>query len=153
MEIVTAVALASIPVLFAAGYAMRNQRLRKEESDRLINEARERTEQRVRAKEVEVPDTDFGAIEFSNTKVVVLHDMHDGRGELSSEQQHAIDLIFKGYSFPTRQDPKKIRGDNPLTAAGIPLDQSVFATDNKVKPGEVEFLEPNFTWPERYVRD
>jgi hypothetical protein len=84
-------------------------------------------------------------------------DLHIGKsagGEvlpLTQEQEDTIRLIFKGYHPPLKREKHFRAGPDVNTAAGVPVSMSAFDELNVVDSNYgVEYLEPNYVWPESY---
>lgn len=82
--------------------------------------------------------------EFDNNSIVV-----------NEQQERTINLILAGCPVPPTHRPVFPRGAGPNAVAGVPLLNSAFGPDNTdfSKQVEVEYLDSEYNWPERYDRE
>lgn len=156
MEPTTFLLLTSIPMLIAGvALVMKNKRDAKAE---VANEARKRAKQRIaeRAFSDTVPDNDpyRSGVEYAVTSdFSAFDDSFNAHGvPLDDEQVNTIGRIFEGYGANIKHRAKNGIGANVLVASGVPMNLTAIDKNNIVKPGEVEYLDPEYEWPEAHTR-
>jgi hypothetical protein len=120
------------------------------ETEAMAN-ARDRAEKRSaeRALIGDVQD-DFA---FNNTSMYGgFQDNHDVT-EPNEEQNRIIELLMEGNVLPAIHRPVFPGGVGHLEAGGMSIAQAVYVEENLVaKAGKIEFLAPDYQWPEAYKR-
>lgn len=85
----------------------------------------------------------------------VTEDNYDQFGQpLSAEQRETINTIFDGHGATIKHRATNRVGAPVNYIAGVPLNVSAFDELNTVSSGlEVEYLDPDFKWPEPSFRE
>lgn len=155
MEPTTLLLVFSIPALIA-GVALAVQN-RLNQRSRVADLARERAKQRIveRAFADTKPETEHhDSVDFVTVNgVSVYEDGYNSHGvPLTQEQMHTIGLIFDGYALPAQHRLKNAIGPNVHIASGVPLNLSALDDNNIVDHANIEYLDPEYTWPESNIR-
>jgi len=155
----TTILLAVSSVTLLAGITLRymksRQKVKKE--TRAMKEARLRAVKRAneRALTGDIVRNHYDPLEFNTSNITVKHHGKRNSIPLSTEQTEAINSIFGGLPLPAKHRPFMHSGPGALESAGVPLSESVLDEHNKDFSSQidVEFLEPDYNWPERYDRE
>jgi hypothetical protein len=121
-----------------------------------IAAARERANKRIHEKafaETVLDNNLRDSLDFVVNGVTVFEDGYNSHGvALTPEQMNTIGLIFDGYALPAKHRAANSIGSTPQMASGVPLNLTALDDRNIVDQSKVEYLEPEYTWPEAHIR-
>lgn len=143
--------LAASGIALLAGIFLHTRKNTHRVNTTMVAEAQTRAKKRVEERAL-IGNVENERFDFSTNSISVKH--HGSSGiPLHDEQVKAINAIFNGYSLPAKHRPVFPIGKSANEAASVPLKDSAFDELNTAdfsKQVEVEFIDPNFNWPERY---